>query len=103
VITPPFKALRSSATLLPEKSGVLALARVDVRFLAAVRFGAALAALRFGAALAREVEADFARVVDAAFARVVDFARELEDLDAALALRVDPPLRPAGALRALGM
>jgi hypothetical protein len=97
---------------LPEKSGVLALARVDVRFLAAVRFGAALAALRFGAALAalrfgaalaREVEADFARVVDAAFARVVDFARELEDLDAALALRVDPPLRPAGALRALGM
>jgi hypothetical protein len=56
------------------------------------------------ALFARDVEADFARVVDA-FARLVElFARELEDfLAAALDLRVDPPLRLAGALRALGM
>jgi hypothetical protein len=52
---------------------------------------------------AREVDADLARVADA-FARVVDaFAREPDDLEVAVDLRVDPPLRPAGALRALGM
>jgi len=52
---------------------------------------------------ARDVEA-FARGVEADFARVVDaFARELDDLEVALALRVDPLLRLAGALRARGM
>jgi hypothetical protein len=52
---------------------------------------------------------DLARVVDAlarevdALARVLDdFARELDDPDPALALRVDPLLRLAGALRARG-
>ena len=91
-MTPPLSALRSSATLLPEKSGVLALrARAWPPFLAA--------ALRLPAVGRLAVEA-FA--VDV-FARVGDaFARELEDFETALALRVDPPLRPAGALRARG-
>src|SRR4051794_27380981 len=107
VMTPPLSALRSSATLLPEKSGVLALrARAwppflaaALRLLAVVRWAVEALAVDVFArevdAFARELE-DFARELD-------DFARELDDFEAALALRVDPPLRPAGALRARGM